>query len=102
MLALALIAQTDLTATLPRRFAAMHAARFGVTSSEAPLPLSLFRIRAIAPRVAMMDAGLAWLFDALGWKRYFAFMSFAILATIFAKSTSTRLARAMIVTSSSM
>jgi hypothetical protein len=43
----------------------MHPARFGVTSSEAPLPLSLFRIRAIAPRVAMMDAGLVWLFDPL-------------------------------------
>jgi DNA-binding transcriptional LysR family regulator len=65
MLALALIAQTDLIAALPRRFVAMHAARFGVTSSEAPLPLSPFRIRAIAPRVAMMDAGLAWLFDVL-------------------------------------
>lgn len=65
MLALALIAQTDLIAALPRRFVAMHATRFGVTSTEAPLPLSLFRIRAIAPRVAMTDAGLAWLFDVV-------------------------------------
>jgi hypothetical protein len=32
---------------------------------EAPLPLGRFRLTAIAPKVAMMDAGLAWLFDRL-------------------------------------
>jgi DNA-binding transcriptional LysR family regulator len=66
MLALAVIGGTDLVAALPRRLVAMHAARFGVTGVEAPLPLRRFQIRAIAPKVAMMDAGLAWLFDLLG------------------------------------
>jgi len=66
MMALAIISETDLIAALPRRFVSMHAAQFGVVSTEAPLPLPRFRIRAIAPKVAMMDAGLAWLFEAIG------------------------------------
>lgn len=65
MFALALVAETDLITALPRRFAARHARRFGVVRREAPLPLGRFRLTAIAPRVAMMDAGLAWLFDRL-------------------------------------
>lgn len=66
MLALALLAETDLVAAMPRSFIAMHGARFGVTSVEAPLPFDRFRIRLIAPKVAMMDAGVAWLFGAIG------------------------------------
>lgn len=65
MLALAIVAETDLVTALPRRFAAMHAARFGIRSLDAPLPLPGFRVNAVAPKVAMMDAGLAWLFDLL-------------------------------------
>jgi DNA-binding transcriptional LysR family regulator len=64
-MALAIVSETDMIAALPRQLVAMHAARFGVVSTQAPLPLPLFRIRAIAPKVAMMDAGLAWLFDAM-------------------------------------
>jgi DNA-binding transcriptional LysR family regulator len=66
MFALAALAETDLISALPRTFVAMNAARFGVVSVEAPLPLVRFRVRAVAPRVAMMDAGLAWLFNLLG------------------------------------
>jgi DNA-binding transcriptional LysR family regulator len=66
MFALAVIAETDLIGALPRRFVAMHAARFGVAALEPPLPLPGFRLNAVAPKVAMMDAGLAWLFDLLG------------------------------------
>ncbi len=66
MMALALIAETDLIGALPRKLVAMHAQRFGLTSVEAPLPPMQYRIRAIAPKVALMDAGLAWLFDVLG------------------------------------
>jgi DNA-binding transcriptional LysR family regulator len=62
MFALAVIAETDLICALPRRFVAMHAARFGVLGLDAPLPLVNSRINAITPKVAMMDAGLAWLF----------------------------------------
>ena len=65
MLALALIAETDLICALPRRFVDIHRRRFGVTSTDAPLRLPDYRIRAIAPKVAMMDAGVAWLFDRL-------------------------------------
>lgn len=65
MFALAVIAETDLISALPRRFVAMHAARFGVVALEPSLPLPGFRLNAVAPKVAMMDAGLAWLFDLL-------------------------------------
>jgi DNA-binding transcriptional LysR family regulator len=65
MLAMALVAQTDFVAAMPRSFVAMHGMRFGVTSVEAPLPLDRFPIRLIAPKVAMMDAGIAWLFEAI-------------------------------------
>lgn len=65
MFALAVVAETDLIAALPRRFAAMHAARFEVMSLAAPLPLGSFRLNAVAPEAAMTDAGLTWLFDML-------------------------------------
>ncbi len=65
MFALAVVAETDLITALPRRFAALHARRFGLVHREAPLPLGRFRLTAVAPQVAMMDAGLAWLFDRL-------------------------------------
>jgi DNA-binding transcriptional LysR family regulator len=65
MLALAIIADTDLISALPRRFVALHAARFGVLVLDAPMPLPDFRLNAIVPKVATMDAGLTWLFDQL-------------------------------------
>jgi hypothetical protein len=63
--ALATVAESDLIAAMPRRFVAMHAARFGVVAREAPLRLRKFSIRAAVPKVALMDAGLAFLFDEL-------------------------------------
>lgn len=66
MLALALTAETDLIAALPERLVAMHAERFGLVRVVSPLPLRRFPIRAVTPKVAMMDAGLAWLFEMLG------------------------------------
>jgi hypothetical protein len=51
---------------LRREFVAMHNGRFEAVSAEAPLPLDRFRVRAIAPRVVMMNSGPAWLFNALG------------------------------------
>jgi DNA-binding transcriptional LysR family regulator len=62
---LAVVADTDLIAAMPRRFVAMHAARFGVIAREVPLRLRKFSIRAAVPKAALMDAGLAWLFDEL-------------------------------------
>jgi hypothetical protein len=65
MFALAVVADSDMVAALPRRFVALHAARFGVIGLEAPLSLKSFRLNAVATEVALMDAGVAWLFDML-------------------------------------
>jgi DNA-binding transcriptional LysR family regulator len=65
MFALAVIAESDFISALPRRFVAMHGARFGVVGLDAPLPLPSFRINAVIPKAAMMDVGLAWLFNLL-------------------------------------
>lgn len=65
MFALAVLAETDLISALPRRLAALHAPRFGVIALDAPLPLGSFRLNAIAPGPAMMDAGVTWLFNML-------------------------------------
>jgi DNA-binding transcriptional LysR family regulator len=62
---LAAVAETDLLAAMPRRYVATHAARFGLVAREVPLRPRKFAIRAAATRVALMDAGLAWLFDEL-------------------------------------
>ena len=66
MFALSVIAETDLISALPKRFVVMHAARFGVRFLDAPIPLPDFRLNAVAPKVAMLDTGLAWLFGILG------------------------------------
>ena len=65
MLALAVVAETDLLSAFPRAFVARHAARFGVVAIEPPLALPRFQLNAVAPAVAMRDGGLAWLFDVL-------------------------------------
>ena len=62
MMAIALVADTDLVAAVPRHFAAAYGPRFGVVIAEAPLPLPRYRMRAVVPKVALMDVGLAWLF----------------------------------------
>ena len=64
-MALALIAETDLIAALPRQLVARYARRFDVVSTEAPLPLRRDPISVIATKAAMMDAGVAWLFHTL-------------------------------------
>jgi DNA-binding transcriptional LysR family regulator len=66
MFAIAVVAETDLIAALPRSFVAMHGKRFGVTGVEAPVALPRFRIRAVMTKAAAMDEGVAWLFDLLG------------------------------------
>lgn len=65
LFALGVIAETELIGALPRHFAAAQGPRFGVVSLEAPLPLPRFRLNAVAPRTAMADEGLAWLFGVL-------------------------------------
>jgi DNA-binding transcriptional LysR family regulator len=63
--ALAILADSDLVAAMPRQFVARHGARHGVVAVDAPLPLRRFRLHIVAPKVALMDAGLAWLVKSL-------------------------------------
>ncbi|MGG5886891.1 LysR family transcriptional regulator [Falsiroseomonas sp. HC035] len=65
MLALAVLAETDMIAAMPRRFVARHAAGFGLVGLEPPLRLPRFRLNAVATRGAMLDLGLAWFFGML-------------------------------------
>ena len=65
MFALAVVAESDLLCAVPRRFAAAHAARFGVAAIDAPLPLGRFKLQIVLPQVAMTDAGVAWLVGLL-------------------------------------
>jgi DNA-binding transcriptional LysR family regulator len=65
MIALATVAETSLISALPRRLVAMNAGRFGIVAVDAPLSLPTFRLNAVAPKLAMMDEGLTWLFDLL-------------------------------------
>ena len=62
---LAIVAESDLLAALPRSLVRAHGARFGVVAVEAPADFGRFRIHAVARDVAMMDLGVAWLMDVL-------------------------------------
>lgn len=64
-LALAAVAETGLAAAVPRRFAALHAARFGLIAVPSPLALPRFTLNATLPEVALADRGTAWLFNTL-------------------------------------
>lgn len=63
--ALAIVAESDLVAAMPRRFVTRYAARYRVVVSEPPIPLSSSPVLAIAPQAATMDEGLTWLLGAL-------------------------------------
>jgi len=63
--ALCVVTETDLIAALPHQVAARHAARFDVRVVRAPLALTNFSIRAIVPKVAMLDVGVGWLLARL-------------------------------------
>lgn len=65
MFALSTLADTDLIAALPRRLVAMHGARFGIVAAEAPVTLPSFRMSIVTPKVALEDAGLAWIVGEL-------------------------------------
>jgi DNA-binding transcriptional LysR family regulator len=65
MLAISLLAETDYISALPRSFVAMYGKRFGVVATEPPLPLGAFKVRAVVPKTALMDAGIAWMWDLL-------------------------------------
>lgn len=61
MAALAIVARTELIATVPRRFAEAHAARFGLGAIEPPMPIRRFPVRMMWARRLGADPGLSWL-----------------------------------------
>jgi DNA-binding transcriptional LysR family regulator len=63
--AMLLVAETDLIAAMPGRLASIYAARFGLSLTEPPLPNGAGPIRSVATRAALMDRGVAWLFECV-------------------------------------
>ncbi|GAA0630128.1 LysR family transcriptional regulator [Brevundimonas kwangchunensis] len=66
MLALAILSDTSLIAALPRRLAERHCDRFSLVFVEPPLKLQTYAIVRMLPTAALADAGVQWLFDAVG------------------------------------
>jgi DNA-binding transcriptional LysR family regulator len=66
MLALDLVVKTELVSVLPKRFIEMHAGRFAIATALLPLDLPVGSVQAVAPKAALMDAGLVWLLEVLG------------------------------------
>lgn len=65
MMALSTLAETDLIAALPKQLVVSQAERFGVAAVEPPLPLRRDNINLLASKAALMDEGVAWLFDEI-------------------------------------
>lgn len=63
--ALCVVAETDLACAVPRRFAELHARRFELALWEPPFDLGTFALHAVAPEAALLDQGLAWLWDTI-------------------------------------
>lgn len=63
--ALAVLAETDFVCAMPRRFVALQAPRFNVVATPAPLELRRFTLRMAVPKVALQDAGVAWMLGAI-------------------------------------
>jgi len=65
MMALAAIAETDLLGAIPSNLVRTYGPRFRVIAKPTPFAMQPDKIQAVAPKVAMADAGIAWLFDML-------------------------------------
>jgi DNA-binding transcriptional LysR family regulator len=65
MLALSIIASTDLLCAVPRNLADAHGKRIGLKFVDVPLSLSdMDSVYVIASKTALLDAGVAWLFSS--------------------------------------
>lgn len=64
--ALSIVAESDLLAAVPRTLATGQGPAAGVVFREPPLALPTFEMRCVAPKPALADGGLAWLWRALG------------------------------------
>jgi DNA-binding transcriptional LysR family regulator len=63
MLALSLLATSDLLAVVPRALVTVHGSRLGIAATEPPFALGAFDpAYVIATRAALADAGVAWLY----------------------------------------
>lgn len=65
MFAAAILPDTDFICAVPRRFAAAYGDRPGFATTEPPFPLGKFRLNIFLPKVALADAGIAWLTERL-------------------------------------
>ncbi|MGL6208798.1 MAG: LysR family transcriptional regulator [Paracoccaceae bacterium] len=65
LLALDVIAHSDLITAAPKVFLAEHASRFGLTSVDMPISLPQAKVQAILPKAGLSDAGLVWLLNAI-------------------------------------
>ncbi|MFZ5890525.1 MAG: LysR family transcriptional regulator [Myxococcota bacterium] len=65
MLALAALTDTNLVAAVPSSLVRAQGARFNVKAVRAPVALRSWQLRAVAPKAALADPGVAWLFDAV-------------------------------------
>jgi DNA-binding transcriptional LysR family regulator len=65
MMALSALAETDLLGTLPRHLVAHRAKQFGLVTVDLPVLRRRDPVRAVATKAAMMDAGVAWVFELL-------------------------------------
>lgn len=65
MMALAQVANSDRLAVLPRGLVERHADALGLVTVALPLPRPPDSMAAVTVRAALMDAGIAWLVEAL-------------------------------------
>lgn len=65
LMALDVVAQSDLIAAVPRVFVGPHMARFGLVTVEMPLRMPQAEMRAVVPKAGLADAGLVWLLDLI-------------------------------------
>jgi hypothetical protein len=65
MAALGVIGSCDLVGAIPRKLVLLHGPRFGLAHIEMPLPQPQAPIQSIASKAALVDAGVAWLWELL-------------------------------------
>lgn len=65
LMALEVIANSDLIAAVPRVFMADHARRFDLCTVEMPLPMPSAEYHTVLPKAGLADAGLVWLLDTI-------------------------------------
>lgn len=65
LMALEVVASSDLITAVPRVFLAPLASRFGLTMVEMPFELPQAEMRTVVPKAALADTGLQWLLNTI-------------------------------------